>query len=42
MPDTLTLSMSLKFIGPVPAGIIDDLVLVPLNFKEKEELLLNI
>ena len=37
MPDTLTLSMSLKFIGPVPAGIIDDLVLVPLNFKEKEE-----
>ena len=37
MPDTLTLSMSLKFIGPVPAGIIDDFVLVPLNFKEKEE-----
>ena len=36
MPDTLTLSMSLKFIGPVPQGLIDDLILVPLNFKEEE------
>ena len=37
MPDTLTLSMGFKFIGSVPQGIIDDLILVPLNFKEKQE-----
>ena len=34
-PDTLSLTMGFKFIGGIPQGFIEDLILAPLDFKEE-------